>query len=128
MIYGNKRLSLLEQNSDLSGVKSGGINQVIIEDLSALSGTNSSPSECFQLFNINGKYYLFNITWPKGGMRKVVVHRADKTTGRWEGKLVLQDKGMVQDWFIDTPDGRWFAYLFRDYVAVGRIRYFVAFF
>ena len=25
--------------------------------------------------------YLFNITWPRGGMRTVIVHRADKITG-----------------------------------------------
>jgi len=58
-------------------------------------------------------------------MRTVVVHRADKITGPWEGKLVFQDKGVAQGGIVDTPDGRWFAYLFRDYGSVGRIPYLV---
>ena len=45
-----------------------------VADLDALLGL---PAEGSQLFKVNGKYYLFNITWPKGGMRTVVVHRVD---------------------------------------------------
>jgi len=125
MIYGNKKLTLVELNSDLSGIKSGGINQVIIQDASLPSGPNSGLGEGSQLFKVNGMYYLFNITWPRGGMRSVVVHRAGKITGPWEGKLLLQDKGVAQGGIVDTPDGRWFAYLFRDYGSVGRIPYIV---
>ena len=82
-------------------------------------------SEGSQLFKVNGKYYLFNITWPKGGMRTVVIHRADNINGPWEGRVALQDKGVAQGGLIDTPDGRWFAYLFRDNGSVGRIPYLV---
>ena len=35
-------------------------------------------------------------------MRTVVVHRADKITGPYEGKMVLQDKGVAQGGLIDT--------------------------
>jgi hypothetical protein len=45
------------------------------------------------LFKIGGRYYLFNIVWPRGGMRTVVVHRADRLTGPYEGRVVLQDRG-----------------------------------
>jgi beta-xylosidase len=58
-------------------------------------------------------------------MRTVVVHRADKITGPWEGRLTLQDKGVAQGGLVDTPDGKWFAYLFRDFGSVGRIPYLV---
>ena len=58
-------------------------------------------------------------------MRTVVIHRADKITGPWEGRLAFQDKGVAQGGLVDTPDGRWFAYLFRDYGSVGRIPYLV---
>ncbi len=125
LIYGNKKLTLVELNADLSGVKTGGINQVIIENSSAPSGPDSGLGEGSQLFKANGKLYLFNITWPKGGMRSVVIHRADKITGPWEGKLVFQDKGVAQGGMVDTPDGNWFAYLFRDYGSVGRMPYIV---
>ena len=125
LIYGNKKLTLVELNADLSGVKTGGINQVIIENSSAASGPDSGLGEGSQLFKVNGKLYLFNITWPKGGMRTVVIHRADKITGPWEGRVAFQDKGVAQGGMVDTPDGRWFAYLFRDYGSVGRIPYIV---
>jgi beta-xylosidase len=68
---------------------------------------------------------LFNITWPRGGMRTVLVHRADKITGPYEGRVALADKGVAQGSIIDTPQGEWFAYLFRDFGAVGRIPYLV---
>ena len=124
MIYGNIKLRIVELNADLSGPMSG-TDQVLIENTSAPSGTDSGLGEGSQLFKVKGKYYLFNITSPRGGMRTVVVHRADKITGQWEGKLALQDKGIAQGGLIDTPDGKWFAYLFRDYGSVGRIPYLV---
>ena len=58
-------------------------------------------------------------------MRTVVIHRADKITGPYEGRLALQDLGVAQGGLIDTPEGVWYAYLFRDYGAVGRIPYLV---
>jgi beta-xylosidase len=125
LIYGNRRLGLVELNSDASGVKPGGLDLVLIENASAPSGTTSGLGEGSQLFRVNGKYYLFNITWPRGGMRTVVIHRADKITGPWEGRVALQDKGVAQGGLVDTPDGRWFAYLFSDYGSMGRIPYLV---
>ncbi|MBO9684105.1 MAG: glycoside hydrolase 43 family protein [Flavisolibacter sp.] len=127
MIYANKKITLVELKEDLSGIKEGGINQVIIEDVSQPSQSvgASSLGEGSQLFKVNGKYYLFNITWPRGGMRTVIIHRADKLTGPWEGRIALQDLGVAQGGLIDRPDGTWFAYLFRDFGSVGRIPYLV---
>jgi beta-xylosidase len=125
MIFGAGKLRIVELKADLSGVKEG-TEQVLIENASAPAGANVGlPSEGSQLFKVNGKYYLFNITWPRGGMRTVIVHRADKITGPYEGRLALQDKGVAQGGIIDTPDGKWYAYLFRDFGAVGRIPYLV---
>jgi beta-xylosidase len=127
LITGNKKLTLIELNEDLSGVKPGGLNQVIIENASQPSETTATSGlgEGSQLFKVNGKYYLFNITWPRGGMRTVVIHRADKITGPWEGRVALQDLGVAQGGLISTPKGEWYSYLFRDYGAVGRIPYLV---
>ncbi len=127
MLYGNHKLTLVELNEDVSGIKPGGFNQVVVENASAPSETigKSGLGEGSQLFKVNGKYYLFNITWPRGGMRTVVIHRADKLTGPWEGRVALQDLGVAQGGLIDMPDGRWFSYLFRDNGAVGRIPYLV---
>jgi len=125
MIYGAGKLRMVELKEDLSGVKEG-TEKVLIENASAPAGANIMlGAEGSQLFKVNGKYYLFNITWPRGGMRTVIVHRADQITGPYVGRIALQDKGVAQGGLIDTPDGRWFAYLFRDYGAVGRIPYLV---
>jgi beta-xylosidase len=127
MIYGNKKLTLVELNEDLSGIKEGGVNKVIIENTSEPSESAgvSGLGEGSQLFKVNDKYYLFNITWPRGGMRTVVIHRADKITGPWEGRVALQDLGVAQGGLIDMPNDTWYAYLFRDFGSVGRIPYLV---
>jgi beta-xylosidase len=125
MIWGVGRLMMAELKDDLSGVKEG-TERVLIENASEPAGDNIMlPAEGSQLFKVNGKYYLFNITWPRGGMRTVIIHRAGKITGPWESRLALQHNGIAQGGLIDTPGGDWFAYLFRDYGAVGRIPYLV---
>ena len=126
MIYGVGKLKILELKSDLSGIADGVQEKVLIENASTPAGDKIMLSaEGSQLFKKNGKYYLFNICWPQGGMRTVIIHRADKITGPWEGKIGLQDLGVAQGGLIDTPDGRWFSYLFRDNGGVGRIPYLV---
>jgi beta-xylosidase len=126
MVYGAGKIKMIQLKDDLSGVDTSIPERVIIENASLPSGENIGlPAEGSQLFKVNGKYYLFNITWPKGGMRTVVIHRSDKITGPYEGKVGLQDLGVAQGGLIDMPNGDWYAYLFRDFGAVGRIPYWV---
>lgn len=126
MITGSGKLRIVELTADVSGLKPGGIDQTLIENASLPSGSKGGlGAEGSQLFKVNGKYYLFNITWPRGGMRTVVIHRADKITGPYEGRIGLQDKGVAQGGLINTPEGKWYAYLFRDFGAVGRVPYLV---
>ncbi|MBF4494525.1 glycoside hydrolase 43 family protein [Flavobacterium sp. MR2016-29] len=126
LIYGACKIKLVELNDDLTGIKQNVPDKIIIANASAPAGNNIMlGAEGSQLFKIKGKYYLFNICWPQGGMRTVIIHRADNINGPWEGKVGLQDLGVAQGGLIDTPDGRWFSYLFRDYGAVGRIPYLV---
>lgn len=126
MLYGAGDLRLVELEADLTGIKPGGLQRVVITNASAPAGDSIMlRAEGSQLFKHDGKYYLFNITWPRGGMRTVVLHRADKLTGPWEGRLGLQDKGVAQGGMVETPDGEWFAYLFQDHGAVGRTPFLV---
>lgn len=125
MIWGNGKLMMAELKPDLSGVKEG-TERVLIENASAPAGDDIMlGAEGSQLFKVNGKYYLFNITWPRNGMRTVLIHRANAITGPYEGKVALQDRGIAQGGLIETPDGDWLSYLFRDYGSVGRIPYLV---
>jgi beta-xylosidase len=90
MIWGVGRLMMVELKEDLTGVKPG-TEQVLIENASEPAGDKIMlPAEGSQLFKVNGKYYLFNITWPRGGMRTVIIHRADKITRPREGRLAFE--------------------------------------
>ena len=125
MIWAAGKLNIVEVKEDLTGIKED-TRRVLIENASAPAGDNIMlGAEGSQLFKVNGHYYLFNITWPRGGMRTVVIHKANNINGPWEGRIGLQDLGVAQGGLIDTPDGRWFSYLFRDYGGVGRIPYLV---
>jgi beta-xylosidase len=125
MISGGGKLRLVELKDDLSGIKPGGTDETIIENANLPSGTTGLAAEGSQLFKIRGKYYLFNITWPHGNGRTVVIHRADKITGPYEGRIGLQDLGVAQGGLVEAPNGAWYSYLFRDYGSLGRIPYLV---
>ena len=128
MVWGCNRIMLTELKSDLSGVKPGGVNKVIIEHVNSLFGADQGGlcGEGSQLSKIDGRYYLFNIASPKTRWaRTVIVHRADSIDGPYEGRIALDDRGIAQGGLIDTPEGKWYAYLFKDNGAVGRIPYLV---
>jgi len=121
MLYGAGNLRLVELNSDLTGIKPDGFNDVVIPNAGAVAAANLSlPAEGTQMRNIDGTYYVMNIAWPRGGMRTQIIHRADKITGPYESRVILQDEGVAQGCLIDTPDGDWYALLFQDHGAVGR--------
>jgi beta-xylosidase len=114
-------IRLVELNADLSGIKQGGFDQIVIKDASALVGKDIMvTAEGAHLHKINGKYYLFLIAWPKNGIRTQLVFRADKITGPYEGRIFLHDQGVAEGCMIDTPEGNWYAMLFQDNGAVGR--------
>ncbi|MGE4285299.1 MAG: glycoside hydrolase 43 family protein [Phycisphaerae bacterium] len=121
MLWQGGNLRLTELKGDLSGIKDGGFDEVVIPNASAVAGDNIGlPAEGSQMIKVNGRYYVMNITWPRGGMRTQIIHRAEKITGPYEGRVVLQDKGVAQGCLIDTPAGDWYAMLFQDNGSVGR--------
>ena len=126
MVYGGDRIILRELNPDLSGTKPGGVNKVIIEHVNGLFGADQGGlgGEGSQLIKVNGRYYLFNIASPGSRWaRTVIIHRADAIDGPYEGRIALDDRGIAQGGLVDTPEGKWYAYLFKDNGAVGRIPY-----
>lgn len=126
MVHGAGNVRLTELTPDLSGIKTGGVDQTIISNASLAAGPNLGlPAEGSQFYKINGKYYLFMITWPRRGMRTQLVFRSDHLTGPYEGRIALQDQGVAQGGLIDTPKGEWYAFLFQDHGAVGRTPFLV---
>jgi beta-xylosidase len=128
MVWGSGRITLTELNADLSGIKPGGMNKVLVDNVNSLFGSDQGglKGEGSQLLKVDGRYYLFNIASPGSRWaRTVIVHRADAVDGPYEGRIALDDRGIAQGGLIDTPEGKWYAYLFKDNGAVGRIPYLV---
>ena len=122
MLSGNSDIRLTELSADLQGIKPGGTDKIIITNAAAIAGGQPGlAAEGSQLFKVDGKYYLCNISWPRGGMRTEIVHRADKIDGPYEGRIMFRDRGIAQGGIVDTPDGKWYAYLFQAHGSVGRI-------
>ncbi|NDV57118.1 glycoside hydrolase [Bacteroides sp. 519] len=118
-------VSIREVKEDFTGIIEE-TTRLLIENADIITGKERGlPAEGAQIFKVDGRYYIFLISWPKGGMRTVLLYRADHIMGPYEGKVVLENKGIAQGGFIDTPDGKWYGYFFRDRGAVGRIPYIV---
>ena len=76
----------------------------------------------------NGRYYLFFIHSLRDRWRRVeACFWSDSLEGEFTGGDVLDDdlgycgQGVAQGGIVDTPDGDWYAVLFQDRGAVGRI-------
>ncbi|ARA93868.1 glycoside hydrolase [Rhodothermaceae bacterium RA] len=126
LIYGVGDIRIIELTPDARAVKRGGISRVLIPNTGGIAGDRFYvPGEGSHLYKVDGRYYLFLIVWPAGGMRTQLVYRADSLDGPWEGRIVLQDEGIAQGGIVETPEGDWYALLFGDRGAVGRIPYLV---
>jgi len=126
IVYGIDDIKIIELNADATAIKSGGLSKVLIPDASQIAGTGFYvTAEGSHIYKIDGKYYVFLISWPAGSMRTELVYRADSLTGSFEGRIALKYDGIAQGGLIDTPDSNWYAFLFQDHGSVGRIPYLV---
>ena len=128
MVYGGGDIRAIELTADATAIKAGGLDKVIIPNASLVASTVENvglPAEGTHIQKINGKYYVFNIAWPKNSGRVELVHRADSIDGVYTGKVALNNQGVAQGGIVDTPDGKWYGLLFGDRGSVGRIPYLV---
>lgn len=126
LVYGADNISLIELTADAKAIKSGGISQVIIPNSSNIAGSNFIvKAEGAHIQKINGYYYVFLICWPSGSGRTQLTYRSTSLTGGYTGQVSLNDSGIAQGGIVDTPSGSWYAMLFRDSGAVGRMPYLV---
>lgn len=124
LAYGNKNIYITELKSDLSGPLEGGLHRLAVGD----EGHPGLGYEGTHFYKINGRYYLFFIHSRRDCWRRTeACFMADSLTGEFTGGDVLDDdrgycgQGVAQGGIVDTPDGRWYAMLFQDSGAVGRI-------
>lgn len=136
MFTGSGSVHVRELQEDAEGnvtYKDGGLNQTIIMNANYGEGMTGMTvaAEGAHAYKINDKYYIFMIQWPKDGKRQEICWRSNSLTGDWECKLMLDTgievdgqmdgAGVAQGGIVDTPDGDWYAPLFQDHGAVGRI-------
>ena len=129
IVYGNGELRIAELQEDLMGVKQG-TDRLLLE----------TPSEGLRLrcegcraYVGNGYLYLLLIDWPEegvdGGRRREICYRSRSLDGPFERRVLLNDDagrrgcGVAQGALTDTPSGEWYAMMFQDRGAVGRIPY-----
>ena len=122
--YGNRDIYITQLKEDLSGPLEGGLHRLVVSD-------KDNPSlgyEGAHFYKINGKYYLFFIhSRPDRWRRVEACFMADSIEGEFTGGDILDDdrsycgQGVAQGAIVDTPEGRWYAVLFQDSGAVGRM-------
>jgi len=124
VVYSNGDIRIKEFEPDLSGVKEGGVDQLLF----------SSPREGYMLraegshiYHIGDYYYVLVIDWPFGGVRTETCYRSKTLLGEYESKTILsaafdgRTDGVAQGGIIQTQNGDWYAMMFQDHGAVGRI-------
>lgn len=122
--YGNKDIYITQLNAELTAPLAGGLHRLAVSD----AGNPRLGYEGTHFYKINGKYYLFFIhSLRDRWMRVEACFVADSIDGVFTGGDVLVDdrgycgQGVAQGGIVDTPDGKWYAVLFQDHGAVGRL-------
>lgn len=126
ILYGNGEIKIIELTEDAAAIKAGGVNRLLFE--TERTGMMLRCEGC-HAYKINGMYYLFLIEWPSAGnkRRREVCYRSKELLGEYEFRIVMDDdlgyhnKGVAQGGIFDTAAGEWYAALFQDHDAVGRI-------
>lgn len=113
---------LTELKSDLTGVKLGGVDQLVIER----DSDENALLEGSRVVKKDGRYYVLMISWPKDKPRRQLCYRADKIDGPYEKRVILEDRFagfpyVGQGTIVDTPHGDWYGVIFQDRGAVGRV-------
>lgn len=128
VIYGGGDIQIVELEKDLSRVKEGGIHQLLLSTPRENIGLRCEGGHAYK---IGEYYYLIYIEWPTDGhgRRREVCYRSKDLLGPYERKIILDDdmgfanQGVAQGCIFEDGFDHWYAMLFQDHFAVGRIPY-----
>ena len=122
LVFGSGEIKIKELNSELTNFAQNAREQTLFRTgLSGLAGEGS------HILKIKDYYYVFIIAWPSGSGRIELAYRSKNLMGPYEGKTILNSgvgsygSGAAQGAIIDTPEGKWYGFVFQDHGAVGRI-------
>lgn len=124
VVWGNGDIRIIELEPDGSAIKPGAEEKIIIE--SPRQGYNLR-AEGAHIYHIGDYYYILVIDWPSGGVRTETCWRSKDLYGPYESKVILsgpfdgRGDGVAQGGIIQTQNGDWYAVMFQDHGAVGRI-------
>ena len=113
---------LTELECDLKSIKKDGINKLVVsrdkEENALLEGS--------RVVKKDGVYYLLMISWPKDKPRRQLCYRSDNIEGPYGKAVILEDNFagfpyVGQGTIVDTPQGDWYAIIFQDRNAIGRV-------
>ncbi len=124
VVWGNGELRIIELEPDGSAIKAGAEERILID--SPRQGFNLR-AEGAHIYHIGDYYYVLEIDWPSGGVRTETCWRSKELFGEYERKVILsapfdgRSDGVAQGGIIETQNGDWYAMMFQDHGAVGRI-------
>jgi len=121
-------------NSDGKGGVTLGERKKILDYTQADNPSRGLRAEGYHGYKIGKYYYIFMIQGC-GAQRQEIVWRSTSLTGNdWEVRKVFtgdmvnadgtpfqKNNGVAQGGIVDTPDGKWYALLFQDQGALGRM-------
>lgn len=124
IVCGYRRIEIIELNMTLTGEQPGGIHKTIVVD----EGESVVALEGCRMYEMNGKFYLFLMNWPRTGTNRRVqwCFISDKIDGEYHGYIVLDDdmgtknQGISNGCLFDTPDKKWYSMAYQDCGAAGR--------
>ena len=129
VVHGNGEIVITELAEDVKSRKPGGIDQLLF---STDKENLLLRGEGTHAYKINGCYYFILIEWTKVGnkRRRQVCYRSRELLGDYEHKVICDDdmgyqnQGIAQGAIFEINEkGDWYAMLFQDHGAVGRIPY-----
>ena len=120
--------------SDGKGGVTLGSDCIIIDYTQAENPSEGLRAEGYHAYKIGDYYYIFMIQGQSWQRQEIVWRSLSLEPGSWEcrkvfaGNIVNADgtdympfTGVAQGGVVDMADGQWYAFLFQDYGAVGRI-------
>jgi len=122
LVYGSGEIKIKELNSELTNFANNAQEHTLFK--TGLSGLAGEGSHIIKLRNY---YFIFIIAWPSGSPRIELAYRSKSLMGQYEGKTILSSgvgtysAGAAQGAIIDTPDGKWYGFIFQDHGGVGRV-------